>query len=180
MTQLTAAHGFNAVRVTDLIRAAGVAKPRFYELFESKVGCFLALIDQIFADAVGAIAAALDPTGTATERVGQGMQALVGFAFEQPQRSRLIFVEGPTAGREALDRITAGRAQLAQFYIALREESRRHDPSLPPMAPARAMAIVGAISEIIAVALSAEQAVDQAELAQELTEIVSLLADASA
>lgn len=176
MAELTTEHGFAAVRVTELIARAGVAKPRFYELYESKVGCFLALIDQVFAETTAAIAEAIEPGADVRARIAQGMDALVDQALDAPTRARILFVDGPSAGREAIDRIAEGRALLARFYVALREEVRESDPSLPPMEHLRSVVIVGAISEVIATGLRDPEGVDRAELKAGLISAVELLA----
>lgn len=169
-------HGYGDVRVTDLVARAGVAKPRFYELFESKLGCMLALIDDQFSQLISKIGETVDPNGTVPERVAQGMRAIAEFAREDPRHARLIFVDGPMAGREALERIDALKEVLAGFYISLREEARERDPSLPPMSPLRAHAIVGAISETIAADLRHGGDIDVQLLADEMTEVVVTLA----
>ncbi len=168
--------GFSDMRVTDIVARAGVAKPRFYELFESKAGCFLALIDLHFAELTGGIAKRLDPAGTVEERIWQGMTALVELVREDRSRAQIIFVEGPAAGREALDRIGAGNDLLAAFYVSLREETRARDASIPPLSQTRASAIVGAISEAISADLRHGATLEPDALRDELVEIVTLIA----
>lgn len=178
MGELVAEHGYADVRVSDLIARAGVAKPRFYELFESKVGCFLALIDLTYGEITAAAVAELDPAGTIEERIAQGLAGIISWVHAHEDRARLIFIEGPSAGREAIDRIADGRELLASFYIGLREEVRRRDPSAPSMSQARASAIVAAVSEAIAVDLRHRHAQSTAELTADLVEVVVLLATA--
>lgn len=176
MAGLVTERGYADVRVTDLVARAGVAKPRFYELFDSKIGCFLALIDQLFAELTGRIAQGLDPSRPLEERIRHGMTALVEFVQEDRSRSQIIFVDGPAAGRESLERIAAGNDLLAAFYISLREESRAHDASIPPLSPTRASAIVGAISGAISAELRRGTELEPDGLRDELVEIVALMA----
>lgn len=176
MSALVVERGYNDVRVTDLIARAGVAKPRFYELFDSKAGCFLELLDLIFSELTRAIAAGLDPEGSVEERIAQGMEALVGFVDTREDRARILFIEGPAAGREAIERIGAGNDLLANFYIALREEARALDPEIPELSRTRASAIVGAISESISAQLRAGGVKSPQALRDELVDVVTLLA----
>lgn len=176
MIDLVCEHGYAAVRVTDLVAKAGVAKPRFYELYESKLGCLLALIEDQFSQLITKIADTVDPDGSVPERVVQGMIAIAEFSREDPRRAQLIFIDGPTAGREALQRVDEMKEVLAGFYVNLREEARQHDPQLPAMSRVRAVAIVGAILEVIAADLRHKQPGDVRELADELSEVVVLLA----
>lgn len=176
MTDLVAERGYAAVRVTDLVALAGVSKPRFYELFESKLGCLLALIDDEFNKLITKVTSTVGPKESIADRIAKGMLAIAEFAREDPRRVQLVFVDGPTAGREALERMHELKEALTGFYVAQREEARAHNPALPPMSQIRAGAIVGAISEIVASDLRRGSEIDVQALADEMTDVVILLA----
>lgn len=176
MQELSVEVGFGNVRVADLIARAGVAKPTFYAHYASKLACFVALIDLLFNQMVASIAGALDPDGTPEERIEQGIGALVDFAVEDPARARVIIVEGPGAGSEAVEKLDESFAILANLYVAFREETRKANPEIPPMSLVRARAIVGAIYEPIAAALRAGEGLDDPELRSELIHVVKLIA----
>lgn len=176
MQQLVVEEGYAAVRVADLIRVAGVAKPTFYEHYASKTACFIALIDQLIEQMIMRIVGSLDPAGSVDDRIEHGISALVEFVFEDRDRARFVIVEGPAAGSEAIDRIEQSYALLANFYIELREESREQDPSLASISRVRARAIVGAIYEPIAAMLRADEQIEEAAMRDELIQVVKLLA----
>jgi AcrR family transcriptional regulator len=178
MSELVVEHGYVALRVSDLIARAGVAKPTFYDLFESKLGCFLALIDRVFEDLTTAIASSLDPEAPIEERIARGMSALVEFVADHEAHGRILFLEAPAAGRDSLARVDRGYELLARFYISLREEVRANDPSVPPLSWLRAIAIVSTISGMISAELRREQEFRREQLTREVTEAVLSLARA--
>lgn len=176
MSELVNEHGYSGVRVTDLIARAGIAKPTFYELYESKLACFIALVDEIIEQMIAAIAAPLDPEGTNEERIEQGISGLVDFVINEDQRARVIIVEAAAAGPEAIERTVEVYETLASFYVALREETRRTNPNVPPLTQARARSIVGAINEPLASSLRRGALDEIPALRGDLIDAVTLLA----
>ncbi len=176
MQTLVIEEGFAAVRVADLIATAGVAKPTFYEHYASKIACFIALIDTLIDEIMLRIVDALDPAGSVEERVEAGIGALVDFVYEDCDRARIVIVEGPAAGREAIERLEQSYTLFANLYVSLRDESRGSDPSIPPITQVRARAIVGAVTEPIAAMLRSDELIAQELMRAELVRVVTLLA----
>jgi hypothetical protein len=91
-------------------------------------------------------------------------------------RARTLLIECFAAGRTVQRRIDAAYERLAQFYQALREQSRIANPEEPPMSIVRARAIVGAIKDPLAGALRDGNADDLLPICGELVDGVTLLA----
>jgi AcrR family transcriptional regulator len=176
ISQLTARQGFSSITVNELIARAGVAKPTFYQHFESKEACLFVYVDQSVEQLVDAIAAAVEPDATSEERIRQGVTAVAEFMSEDEDRARTMLIECFAAGGTVQQRIDAAYEQLAQFYQALREESRLANPKEPPMSLVRARAIVGAIKDPLAGALRTGKAEDSLLICDELVDGVTLLA----
>jgi AcrR family transcriptional regulator len=174
--ELTAAEGFGAITINDLIARAGVAKPTFYEHFESKEACLFLWVDREIQNLIDQIAGAVNPDGTTEERVRDGVLAVVDFMASDEDRARVLLLECFAAGRTVQRRIDAAYEQLAQLYQALREESRLANPDEPPMSRVRARAIVGAIKDPLAGALRDGRAEDSRLIGDEIVEGVTLLA----
>jgi hypothetical protein len=85
-------------------------------------------------------------------------------------------VECFVAGGTVQKRIDEAYEQLAQYYQALREESRVANPEDPPMSRTRARAIVGAIKDPLAGVLRDGAVVDPREIVDEVVDGVTLLA----
>jgi AcrR family transcriptional regulator len=174
--QLTAREGFASITINQLIARAGVAKPTFYEHFDSKEACLLEWVDHAVNELQGAIANAVDVDTTTEQRIRQGITAVVEFMAADEDRARAMLIECFAGGRTVEQRIDAAYEQLAQFYQALREESRVMNPEQPPMSRVRARAIVGAIKDPLIGVLRDGQIVDALEILDEIVDGVTLLA----
>lgn len=176
MAELSARGQYTKMTVADLVARAGVGKPTFYEHFDSKDACLVALLDESFEMMVVAILAGLDPKASVEVRVRQGMTGFIEFMAEDVDRSRMLLVEAAYSGLAGIERLAAAHEMLANFYFSLREEMRAQDPALPPLSKTRARAIVGAISGSISPVLIAGDVTQIREMLEELIEIVTLLA----
>jgi AcrR family transcriptional regulator len=95
-----AGEGYRQASVADIVKAAAIARARFYENFSSKQDCFFCLYDDaceatlaIVSEACGAAVDAEFP-----ERIRAALEALVGHLGADPVLTRAIIVEGPAVG----------------------------------------------------------------------------------
>ena len=174
--ELTAREGYVSITINKLIARAGVAKPTFYEHFESKEACLFVWLDRAVQQLIDAIADELDPDATTDERIRQGVTAVVEFMAADEDRARSMLVECFAAGGSVQVRIDQAYEQLARFYQALREESRLVKPEEPPMSLVRARAIVGAIKDPLAGVLRDGDVEGVRAICDEVVDGVTLLA----
>jgi AcrR family transcriptional regulator len=173
---LTVSEGFGAITINQLIARAGVAKPTFYEHFESKEACLFMWVDREIERLISEIATAVQDGATTEDRVRMGITAVVEFMASDEERARVLLLECFAAGRTVQRRIDAAYEQLAQLYQALREEWRVDHPEYPPMSRVRARAIVGAIKDPLAGGLRDGRGEESALIREELIDVVTLLA----
>jgi AcrR family transcriptional regulator len=174
--ELTANEGYAGITVNKLIARAGVAKPTFYEHYESKEACLLAFVELSVEELMNSIAASLTVDATTEQRIRLGIAAVVEFMAADEDRARTLLVESFAAGRVVMRRIDDAYEQLAQFYQALREESRINNPEEGPMSLVRSRAIVGAIKEPLAGVVRDGVAKDAESVYEEVVDGVTLLA----
>ena len=128
MAAATAAKGYVATTVADILALAGVSRETFYEQFSSKLDCF----EQAFLDAstllFSQIDSALPPKGTPTEKFDRLLGAYLESLASHPEVARHCLIEVYAAGpaltrRRALiqDRFSAG---LEALFEARDERSR--------------------------------------------------------
>jgi AcrR family transcriptional regulator len=102
MLEVAATQGYASTSIARVIARAGVSRPTFYDYFASREACMLAVIelarDELHNRASEAIAAA-----TARDAFAAVVDALVGFAVEQPAMARVLYGEAMAAGARALD-----------------------------------------------------------------------------
>lgn len=114
--EVFAERGYRQASVADIVKAAAIARGRFYEHFSSKEDCFFALYDDAAATALEAVAAACsDSEEDFPRRVAAGLTALLGEIEADRARARACVVEGPAVGPAINDRfegLIAGFAEL--------------------------------------------------------------------
>lgn len=149
--ELGTERGFAALRLTDIVQRAGVARSTFYEYFADKHGCFIAAFDYA-ADRVLERVLAIGPPSLGelqTSPVDVYIARLLELAVEEPGLVRLVASDADTLGPAAAERQRAIRSRIADGLVTLRDYLRRDDPKLAPITHVRALAIVGAITEVL-------------------------------
>lgn len=97
--RVIAERGYRQVSVADIVKAAAIARGRFYEHFASKEDCFFALYDSAAEEALSAVREACQAgEGEFPTRVGAGIAALLSSIDADPERARACVVEGPAVG----------------------------------------------------------------------------------
>jgi AcrR family transcriptional regulator len=148
--ELGTERGFASLTLTDIVGRAGVARSTFYEYFADKQQCFLEAFDYA-ADRLleGVLAIGPPPAGDFASPVHGYITRLLELGLEEPGLVRLVAADADALGPEAAERQRAIRSRLADGLLALREFLRRDDPKLAAITQVRALAIVGAITEVV-------------------------------
>ncbi len=123
--RIIAERGYRQVSVADIVKAAAVARGRFYEHFASKEACFFALYDQATEAALRVVEAACadsESTGEFPQRVQAGIGAFLAFVEEDRDRARACIVEGPAVGPPINERFEAAIAEFAGMLRSWRGE----------------------------------------------------------
>jgi AcrR family transcriptional regulator len=121
--ELVAESGYRATTVTGIIKRAGVAKLKFYELFSSKQEAFLAALDAGIAEAGERVSTACAEAGQSVpDRVDAGIGALLALCAERPALARAAIIEAPSLGAEAGDLNERAFAAFAPLLAPGEEE----------------------------------------------------------
>lgn len=103
--EVFAERGYRRVSVADIVKAAAIARGRFYDHFSSKEDCFFGLYDAAAATAVAAVGeACADPSKEFPDRVGAGIDTLLSRIEADRDLARACIVEGPVVGPAISDR----------------------------------------------------------------------------
>jgi AcrR family transcriptional regulator len=135
--------GYSPTVVADVIARAVASRKTFYEHFEDRQACFLALSDEIGSEWAQRTA---DACGAAAEENGRSpVEALVGELFalgcERPAALRLVAVELTAAGSAGIARREQLLAQLSEPLLA--------DLGQEPSSVLLARSIVGAMLRML-------------------------------
>ena len=99
--------GLSAVRFEDLIRLAAVSNSAVYRLFDSKQGCVLATVDQLYRDARRQVEATYEAEADPEAAIRAALSALVELIVTEPAAARLCVVDVYEAGAEGSRRVDA-------------------------------------------------------------------------
>ena len=145
MVVQAAERGYADTTVSDVIALAGVSRATFYQLFDNRMDCLAAAVEEIAAAAEAELLAALDGGGPSEERLRGCFHALVALTVRQPAAARVCAIEAPAAGPPVAGRVESLARTVARRAIAvLREDTDR--AALPPDV---ARAILGGLRKVV-------------------------------
>jgi AcrR family transcriptional regulator len=101
-TAVFAKRGYQATKVSHVVKAANSSTGHFYSLFESKEACFLAAYELAIAEGSESIAARIPAGARWPEQVVAALGALTELVAERNFAARLVIVETQSAGAAAL------------------------------------------------------------------------------
>jgi AcrR family transcriptional regulator len=98
MAELTAEQGYEATKIADIVRRAGVARKTLYDNFDGKEEVFLGAFDS----AVDEVATQIDAACQAApaewvDQVTAGLRTFLGYVAENPAVARMCMVEAMSA-----------------------------------------------------------------------------------
>jgi AcrR family transcriptional regulator len=154
--------GFRPVTVAEVVRHARTSRRTFYQHFDDRESCFLALFDVVSARLLETIADAATGDGPFGDRVDRAVAAYLGALAAEPVLSRACIQETPSIGPAGVDRVRAMNERWAHQIMRLVEEARHHDADLLPLGLEVATIITGGFRDLVITAL--DQGRDLTEL----------------
>jgi AcrR family transcriptional regulator len=163
-----AEHGYNAVTITHITKAAAVSRRVFYANFESKQECFLAAFDVVVDHVRALLGAAVESADDWPHRAIAAAREVLAFLASEPDLARLCLVESQSAGP-----VVAGR-----FHEAVRELvpplqlGRSERPEERPLPPTTEESTVGALVSLASRKVGAGEARQLEQLLPDFTEFI--------
>jgi len=147
MVRVSAAKGYEATTVADVVEYAGASEEDFYEIYPDKTACFLEAYEAVFDVLVAHVTAAFEAASEEPwpEQIAAGLGALVELLSLEADIARMAMVEVTAAGDDARERYRAALARFTPFLEEGRTYSGQGD-ALP--ADTARFAIGGATSMI--------------------------------
>jgi AcrR family transcriptional regulator len=147
--------GYRQTTVADVVRIARTSRRSFYEHFEDREACFLALFDATNDATMEQIAAAVRPERPPEEQVDQALGAYIDSVIAHPALYKSFVRELPALGQAGADRQLAVIDRFAQLLVQLVESGRRKQPDVlaRPLTMDTAIMIVGGLRELAVISL---------------------------
>jgi AcrR family transcriptional regulator len=146
------ADGFQGTTVADVVRRARTSRRTFYQHFEDREDCYLALFDAVTERVLDIIGEAGTGEGPWTERVDRTLSAYFGVLVAEPELTRSYLQEMPAVPGGAAH-VRAGNERAARQLVRMAAEAGEHDPSVRPLAFEAALVVVGGLRELLLWAL---------------------------
>ena len=116
IAELTAEQGYDATKIGDIVRRAGVARKTLYDNFEGKEDVFLAAFDTAVDEAIQHIeaeCAAVD--GDWQEQLQAGLSSFLRYVAENPALARMCMIEALSATVAASERHEAAMQRFVEL-----------------------------------------------------------------
>ncbi|HET6999492.1 MAG TPA: TetR/AcrR family transcriptional regulator [Solirubrobacterales bacterium] len=98
MAELCAEQGYEATKIADVVRRAGVARKTLYDNFDGKEEVFLAAFDSAVAEVSRRIEQACEEADAEWfDQVAAGLRAFLTYVAEEPAAARLCMIEAMSA-----------------------------------------------------------------------------------
>jgi AcrR family transcriptional regulator len=144
--RVTAARGYEATTVADILAEAGVGRESFYELFEDRRACVLAAHQELLDNLIDHVRIAYGGAGEWVDRCRATLRALLKWFAADPALGRFLLVEPAAVGPEFHAIFQAGFDR----FVAVIDAGLDDDLPDPQPLPATSLAVGAAISRVYA------------------------------
>lgn len=166
LAELTAEQGYEATKISDIVKRAGVARKTLYDNFEGKEEVFLAAFDAARDEVMRRVEeGSAGADGDWQERVEGGLAAFLGYVAEQPTLARMCMIEALSATPETTKRYE----DTLGAFVALTRRVLPRDERLPETI---AETLVGGVAWIVYQQIRRGEAERAGDLLPELTEFM--------
>lgn len=166
MAELSSEQGYEATKIADLVRRAGVARKTLYDNFDGKEEVFLGAFDS----AVDEVSALVDESCAAAgeewaDRVAAGLRAFLTYVAENPAVARMCLIEAMSATPAA----SARYDDATQRFVDLLHRNAPADTGLPATIEET---LVGGVAWILHQKIRRGEAEQALELMPELLDFI--------
>lgn len=166
LAELCAEQGYEATKISDVVRRAKVARKTLYDNFDGKEEVFLAAFDAAHEEVLARVEESCRAAGdTLRERVEAALGAFLGFVAEQPVTARLCMVEALSATPMSTRRYE----DAMESFVAVAARGLPRSDGLPPT---MGETLVGGVAWIVYRLIRRDEAERAMELLPDLTDFV--------
>jgi AcrR family transcriptional regulator len=177
MLECVGRDGYEATTVPQVVATARVSRNAFYEFFEDKADCFIAVCDQtgeeLLAELLELVA---EPDWIQATR--EGARRYLLWWQQRPTISGAYLISLPTVGERALRQRERHYVAFRAMFADLGRRARAEQPELAPLGELVPRVLVVAITELVAEEVRAGRVSRLTDLAEDIALLaIRLLAD---
>jgi AcrR family transcriptional regulator len=143
--QVLETHGYTGLSPARIVSRARVSRRTFYDLFENREDCFLALFNETVARATKLAITAAAGERSWRDQVRAGLSALLVFVGDEPVLGSLLIADALRAGPNVLAR----RAQVLETLHTIIDQGRTQTKTGREPPPLTAEGTVGAVLAVL-------------------------------
>ncbi|HEX2265458.1 MAG TPA: TetR/AcrR family transcriptional regulator [Solirubrobacterales bacterium] len=165
VAELTAANGYEATKIADIVRRAAVARKTLYDNFDGKEDLFLSAIDATMTEMRVVVEDACAEAGSKADGIVAGLEALLDFIAEHPAASRMCMVESISATPSSARLYDSGMRAFVDLL-------RKNVPEGADLPETIEESLVGGVAWILQLQIRRGEAEGVGELLPELSQFV--------
>jgi AcrR family transcriptional regulator len=143
--------GYPKTTVADIVRRAKTSRRTFYEHFDSREACFIALLADANAEQVRQISAAVDPQAPWRDQVRQAIETWVSAGESRAPLMRSWIRDVPSLGAAARDLQREVMSAFLDMVEALGSTDEFRAAGIGPVSRQRSIMLLGGLRELVAV-----------------------------
>ncbi len=166
LAELTAEQGYEATKISDIVRRAGVARKTLYDNFEGKEEVFLAAFDDARDEVLRRVKEAVATAeGDWKAQIEAGLGAFLGYIAEEPTLARMCMIEALSATPVTTKRYE----ETLDTFVAMARETLPRDDRLPETIDET---LIGGVAWIVYKQIRSGDAEKAEDLLPELTDFM--------
>lgn len=142
---LVSKRGYRNTSIDHIVKSARVGYVAFYDLFEGKEDCFLAVFDRIVAETTKALAGAVASETEWPRQIAAALACVLDLIVADPRRARVALVEVQAAGPLAYVRYE----EAVDRSVPKLREGRAFNPDTAELSSTLEEAVLGGILWVI-------------------------------
>jgi AcrR family transcriptional regulator len=177
MLECVGRDGYEATTVPEVVATARVSRNAFYEFFEDKADCFMAVCDQTAEEMLGELAELVSEPDWITA-ICKGTRRYLRWWQERPTIASAYLLSMPAVGERALRQRERQYAGFRAMFADLGRRARAEQPELPPLGELIPRVLVLTITELVADEVRAGRTAKLTSMSEEIALLaIRLLAD---
>ncbi|ORB31707.1 TetR/AcrR family transcriptional regulator [Mycolicibacterium parafortuitum] len=146
-----AEHGYAKSTVADIVRRARTSRRTFYEHFDSRESCFVALLTDANADQVRQISEAVDPSAPWQKQVRQAIETWISSAEARPALMLSWIRDVPSLGAVARGLQRESLESFIDMVGTLGATDEFRAAGVGPVSRQRIIMLLGGLRELTAI-----------------------------
>ena len=143
--------GYVRSTVADIVRRARTSRRTFYEYFDSREACFVALLTDANANQVRQIASAVDPQAPWRHQVRQAIEAWISSGESRSPLMLSWIRDVPSLGAAARRLQRDGTENFIEMVQALADSDEFRTSGIGPVSRQRIIMLLGGLRELAAI-----------------------------